>query len=139
LRPTGMPCNAPRHRPLLMSRSAAFASASALSAVTVMNAFKSGFSRSIRARHALVSSVEEIFRPRTRSLASSNVSRVRSSPDRFVTCASASCEANDAARAAPAVFRNVRRLAHISTEDAPALSAYRQRPAESPSPRHRLP
>src|SRR5215471_5466144 len=59
-----------------MSASASRACASADSAVTVMKAFNLEFSRSIRSRHACVSSTGETFLLRTSSEASLRLSRV---------------------------------------------------------------
>src|SRR3954468_13273850 len=50
-----------------------------------MNAFSTGLIRSIRARHALVSSTGETFRARSKSLAADNESAVTSSGVRFET------------------------------------------------------
>ena len=50
--PIGMPCRGPRQRPAMTSASACRACSSADSAVTVIKAFRAGFSRSMRERHA---------------------------------------------------------------------------------------
>src|SRR5258707_7421472 len=55
----GTPCRGPRQAPRAISVSAFLASASADSAVTVMYAFRTGLSFSIRARHAFVASTGE--------------------------------------------------------------------------------
>src|SRR6266550_3952021 len=87
-----------------MSDSAAFASASACSRVTVMNAFRAGFSRSMRARHALVSSTGETLRVRSNSPTSDIESAARSSGARL--CAETLTAA--VAQAPTVVFRKSR-------------------------------
>jgi hypothetical protein len=57
----GMPWSGPRTRPAAISFSAARASASACSPVTVMNAFHLGFSFSMRSRHACVNATGDTF------------------------------------------------------------------------------
>ena len=61
LRPMGIPCSGPRHLPACASASNTRACASACSAITVMYALTRGFSLSVRARHARVSSTGEIL------------------------------------------------------------------------------
>jgi hypothetical protein len=56
LRAIGMPWSGPFHRPRWISASASRASTSAESAVTLMNAFSSGLSYSMRPRHSRPSS-----------------------------------------------------------------------------------
>src|SRR5664280_281142 len=77
LRAIGIPWSGPFQRPRWISASAARASTSAESAVTVMKAFSLGLSCSMRPRHAFVNSTGEIFLLCTSSAASERVSDER--------------------------------------------------------------
>ena len=57
----GMPCSGPRQCPRSNSLSAARAAGSALSAVTLRNAFKRGLNSAMRDRHSRASSTGDIF------------------------------------------------------------------------------
>ena len=72
---TGIPCKGPRHSPREISISAARASASADSAVTVIKAFSPGLSFSIRSRQARVSSTGETSFRLSRGASSTIVSK----------------------------------------------------------------
>jgi hypothetical protein len=79
----------------------------------VINAFKVGFKRCIRARHAAVSSFGETFFVRTSSLASHSVAVGRSMGGASVGVAWMDEGIAAAAQAPPAILRNVRRLQSV--------------------------
>jgi len=108
-----MPCSGPRHLPRAISASAVRAWASAVTSVTVMNAFSEGLRRSMRLRQARVSSTGDTFFERTSAATSVSDSKVRSSGG---GCANALRPAKTGNAEAPAASaRNVRRVGRLAS------------------------